>query len=111
MKPEAGVTATSPATAPETRPKSEGRPREAHSTHIQPRAPAAAAVCVAMIAIAARPFAARPEPPLKPIHPNQRMAAPVMASERLAGMSACVPQPLRRPSMMQPTRPAIPALM
>src|SRR3981189_3022160 len=35
-KPDAGVTATRPATAPETMPSSEGLPLSAHSVNIQP---------------------------------------------------------------------------
>ncbi len=90
-KPEPGVIATRPATAPEMRPRSEGLPRVFHSTAIQARAPAAAAICVTRIAITARPSAARPEPPLKPIQPNQSRQAPIMASERFAGARCCTP--------------------
>ena len=88
-KPDPGVMATRPATAPEIMPRSEGLPRVFHSVNIQATAPAAAAICVTMIAITARSLAARPEPPLKPIQPNQRSEAPMTASARFAGARCC----------------------
>ena len=40
-----------------------------------------------MIALAARPLAARPDPPLNPIHPNQSNAAPKTAYPKLCGIN------------------------
>ena len=54
--PEAGVIATSPATAPEMPPRALGFRCRIHSAHIQPRAAAAAAKWVATNALVARPM-------------------------------------------------------
>src|SRR3712207_2617950 len=82
-KPAAGVTATRPATAPETRPRRDGLPLEAHSTNSQDRPAVAVATKVLIIASAAVPLASRFDPALKPNHPTQSRAAPiiVMVSE------------------------------
>src|ERR1700737_4858590 len=69
-KPDAGVMATRPATAPDTAPSTEGLPLAIHSANIQPRAAAAVAICVTAIAMPARPFAATAEPALKPNQPT-----------------------------------------
>src|SRR5262249_10642192 len=82
-KPAAGVTATSPATAPEAAPSTVGLPRELHSVSIQPRAAAAAAVFVVVKAWTARPLAARALPALKPNHPNQSGLGRVRGSGRV----------------------------
>src|SRR5262249_20249664 len=75
-KPEAGVIATSPATAPEMMPRTLGFPLSAHSTNIQVSAAVAVAICVTAIAMPAAPFAATAEPGLKadPAAPQQRGA-------------------------------------
>src|SRR5580658_2309999 len=78
-KPEAGVMATRPATAPDTAPSTEGLPLAIHSANIQPRAAAAVAICVTDIAMPARPFAATAEPALKPNQPTQSNDAPITA--------------------------------
>src|SRR5213594_3396693 len=75
-KPEAGVMATRPATAPEAAPITLGFPPSAQLANIQERAAAAAAVFVTTNALAAWPLAAPALPALKPNQPNQRMAAP-----------------------------------
>src|SRR2546422_5223793 len=51
--PDAGVIATSPATAPEAAPSTVGLPRMAHSVNIQPSAAAAVAVLVTTNALVA----------------------------------------------------------
>ncbi len=61
-KPQAGVIATRPATAPESMPSSEGLPLAAHSTNSQDRPAAAVATKVLIIASAAEPLASRLEP-------------------------------------------------
>src|SRR5450755_4291149 len=78
-KPEAGVMATSPATAPEAAPSTEGLPLAIHSANIQPRAAAAVAICVTVIAMPARPLAATAEPALKPNQPTHSSEAPITA--------------------------------
>src|SRR3569833_263213 len=92
-KPEAGVMATRPATAPEAMPSTLGLPWLSHSLSIQARAAAAA------------------EPALKPNQPTQSIEAPITVSTRLCGGMAVVGQPLRLPRTSAATRPAIPALM
>src|SRR5262247_3934864 len=84
-KPDAGVIATSPATAPEAAPSIVGLPVLIHSASIQPRAASDAAVCVAMNALEASPFAPSAEPALNPNQPTHSMAAPITAKGRLCG--------------------------
>src|SRR6201996_9346657 len=69
-KPDAGVIATSPATAPEMQPSTEGLPLAIHSANIQPSAAAAVAICVTAIAMPARPLAPTADPALKPNQPT-----------------------------------------
>jgi hypothetical protein len=72
-KPEAGVMATSPATAPEMAPRALGLPLWIHSATLQPMAAAAVAKCVLTKALVARPpsidGASGVEP--EPAHPQQ----------------------------------------
>src|SRR5437899_4531999 len=76
-KPEAGVMATRPATAPETTPSTEGLPRVTHSANIQASAAVAVANCVTAIAMPALPLAAAAEPALKPNQPTHSSEAAV----------------------------------
>src|SRR5580704_8643644 len=78
-KPDAGVIATRPATAPEAAPSTDGLPLAIHSANIQPRAAAAVAICVTVIAMPARPLAATAEPALKPNQPTHSSEAPITA--------------------------------
>src|SRR5580693_10252011 len=82
-KPEAGVMATRPATAPDAAPSTEGLPLAIHSANIQPSAAAAVAICVTAIAIPARPLAAVAEPALNPNQPTQSSEAPMTARDKL----------------------------
>src|SRR4030043_1774962 len=84
-KPEAGVMATSPATAPEATPRTVGLPRYTHSAIIHERAAAAVEIWVTTKALVAREPDATALPPLKPNHPNQRSAAPSRVMVRLWG--------------------------
>src|SRR5664280_1406202 len=84
-KPEAGVIATSPATAPETAPSTDGLPLVIHSAKAHPRAAAAVAICVTAIAMPARPPAEVAEPALKPNQPTHSNEAPITAKARLYG--------------------------
>ena len=61
-KPEAGVMATRPATAPEMMPRTDGLPRVTHSANIQAMAAAAEANCVTAIAMPALGLAPTAEP-------------------------------------------------
>jgi hypothetical protein len=84
-KPDAGVMATRPATAPEMMPSTEGLPLKIHSANIQPNAANAVAICVVSIAKPARPSAATAEPALKPNQPTHSIDAPISESTRLCG--------------------------
>src|SRR5215470_15652741 len=82
-KPAAGVTATRPATQPESAPRSDGLPLIIHSRNIHDSAAAAVATKELVIASAAPPLASRLEPALKPNQPTHSSEAPiiVMVSE------------------------------
>src|SRR5439155_22288898 len=82
-KPEAGVIATSPATAPDAAPRTVGLPRWNHSASIQPSVAAAAAVLVTTKALVARPPAVSALPAVNPNQPTQSIAAPATVSGRL----------------------------
>ena len=110
-KPEAGVMATRPATAPEMMPSTLGLPRPIHSANIQASAAAAVAICVTTMAMPARPSAASSEPALKPNQPTHSSEAPMTESTRLCGAMLSWPKPTRLPRTMAQTRPATPALM
>src|SRR6266566_2183729 len=84
-KPEAGVMVPSPATAPETMPRTEGLPRLHHSHAIQVSAPAEAARWVEAIAITARGLAPSADPPLKPNQPTHNSPVPTTAIDRSNG--------------------------
>src|SRR5438445_3462409 len=96
-KPDAGVIATSPATAPDAAPSTVGFPRAIHSVNIQPSAADAAAVLVARKALAASAFASSALPALKPNQPNQSSAAPMTVIGRLCGCIGWWPYPRRLP--------------
>src|SRR5262249_40888203 len=76
-KPEAGVMATRPATAPEMMPRTLGFLCTSHSANIQASAAAAVAICVTAMAIPARVPADTAEPALKPNQPTHRREAPI----------------------------------
>src|SRR5262249_60169008 len=104
-KPEAGVMATRPATAPLAAPSTVGFPLWSHSADIQESAAAAVAVLVATKALVARPFAATALPALKPNQPTQRSAAPVTVRGRLCGGMGSAPKPNRLPTTIPRTEP------
>src|SRR4051812_49945698 len=87
-KPEAGVMATNPATAPEIPPTTLGLPLRIHSAAAQPIAAATEAKCVATNALAARPPAARALAALEPNHPTPRRHAPTKQRTTLPGRIA-----------------------
>src|ERR1035438_6854177 len=83
--PEAGVIATSPATAPEIAPRTLGLPLRIHSANIQPRDAVAVAKWVATKALVASPEAARALPALNPNQPTHNMQAPMTLKTTLCG--------------------------
>src|SRR6185436_3998432 len=97
-KPEAGVIATNPATAPEIAPRTVGLPDFIHSAITQPSVAAAAAKCVAMKALLASVPALSALPALKPNQPTHSRAAPMTLITTLCGGMATEPKPLRLPS-------------
>src|SRR5437899_3409837 len=109
--PEAGVMATSPATAPEAAPSTVGLPRAVHSVNIPPRAAAAVAVLVTTKALVASAPALIALPALKPNQPNQRRAAPATVSGRLCGGMGSRPYPRRRPTTSAAASAETPELM
>src|SRR6185436_14702466 len=110
-KPDAGVTATRPATQPETAPSSEGLPLKIHSANIHDSAAAAVATNELIIASGAPPVASRLEPALKPNQPTHSSAAPTMVRTSECGGISSLPKPVRLPTQSAPTRPAMPELM
>ena len=76
-KPDAGVMATRPATAPVAAPSTVGLRLRSQSMMTHPIAAAAVAVLVLMNAETASSFAASALPALNPNQPNHRSAAPV----------------------------------
>jgi len=82
-KPEAGVIATRPATAPEQMPITVGLPRWNHSTSIHTKAAVAVANCVTAIAMPACSPAVTAEPALKPNQPTQSIPAPIKVSHHI----------------------------
>src|SRR5580704_10395164 len=95
--PEAGVMATSPATAPEMAPSALARPFLSHSAALQPSAAAAVAKCVATNALVARLLAARALPALNPNQPTHNKQAPMKLSTTLCGGIGCFGYPVRFP--------------
>src|SRR3954471_4812449 len=90
-KPDAGVIATKPATAPEIMPSTDGFPATAHSKNIQASAAAAVAICVTAIAMPAFTPAQTAEPALKPNQPTHSKDAPISENTRLCGAMFSLP--------------------
>src|SRR5438270_10951578 len=84
-KPEHGVMATRPATAPDAAPSVVALPSLMRSTRSQPSMAAAAARWVFMKACTAVRLAARAEPALYPYHPNHKLPMPRSGYGRLRG--------------------------
>src|SRR2546427_12268243 len=92
-KPDAGVIATRPATAPAAAPSTLGAPLCSHETVIHVSAAIAAAVLVTTKAFAARPPAGIALPALKPNQPNQRSGPPRDGHVASGGALASRPEP------------------
>src|SRR5882672_3729268 len=84
-KPDAGVIATRPATAPEIIPSTDGFLATSHSENIQLSEAAAVAICVAAAAMPAFTFAVTADPALKPNQPTHSRDAPITLRARLCG--------------------------
>src|SRR5438128_4378472 len=97
-KPQAGVMATRPATAPDAAPRGVDFPSLTFSTPIQASRAAAVAVLVLRNAWAARLLAPSADPALKPNQPNHRMPAPSTVKGTLCGSIEVPGQPLRLPA-------------
>src|SRR6267142_424734 len=110
-KPEAGVIATRPATAPDAAPSIVGLPDRIHSASIHPNAASAAAVCVTTNALVASAPAPRAEPALNPNQPTHSSDAPRTVNGRLCGGVATFPKPTRFPIIRTATRAEMPELM
>src|ERR1700744_4743734 len=78
-KPDAGVMATRPATAPEIAPRTDGLPLVIHSANLQPSAAAAGPIWVTALPMPARPLAATADPALNPNQPTHSRDAPMTA--------------------------------
>ena len=82
-KPDAGVMATRPATAPEQMPMTVGFRGMIHSTNIQVKPATAVAIWVTVIAMPACMPAVTAEPALKPNQPTHSSEAPMKVSTML----------------------------
>src|SRR5919201_4475450 len=110
-KPDAGVIATSPATAPEAAPTVEGLPVCPQDTSAHVTAAMPVATWVATNALVAFVAAAAAEPALNPNQPNHSSAAPSTTSDTLCGSIGILPYPSLRPSMRAITSPDQPDVM
>src|ERR1700753_1732160 len=90
-KPEAGVTATRPAPAPDSMPSSDGLPLSAHSANSHATAAAQVATKVLSIASAVVPLDSRLEPALKPNQPTHSSEAPIMVMVSECGAIRSLP--------------------
>src|ERR1035437_9690883 len=95
--PEAGVIATSPATAPEITASADGLPLRIHSATVHPIAAAAAPKCVATNAEVASVPAARADPALNPNQPTHSKQAPIKLSTTECGCIDIFGYPMRLP--------------
>src|SRR5687768_11982722 len=86
--PDAGVIATSPATAPEIPPSTLGLPLRIHSMNSHPSVAAAAPKCVATKALDASDPEPSALPALKPNQPTHNRHAPMKLNTRLCGFMA-----------------------
>src|SRR5262245_47737076 len=83
--PHAGVITTSPATAPEQKPRMLGLPLTSHSAIGHTNEATAVARVVVVKALAATTSAATALPALKPYHPTHNIPVPIIHSTMLCG--------------------------
>src|SRR5437588_12175929 len=99
--PQAGVITTSPATAPEQKPRMLGLPFRTYSAIAHANEATAVARVVVMKALAATPSAATALPALKPYQPTHNIPVPTMQSTMLCGAIGLLPNPMRLPKIRQ----------
>jgi hypothetical protein len=109
-KPQAGVMATSPDTAPDAAPSVVAWPSRSLSMMIQPSSAQAVAVLVFMNAMPASWPADSAEPALNPNQPNHSRPAPSSTNGTLCGRKLPPGQPRRRPRTSATATAAAPAL-
>src|SRR4051812_2622506 len=109
-KPEAGVIATIPATAPEAAPTALVFLVCIQEMSIQVTIAAQVAVLVTTKALDARKLAPRALPALNPNQPNQRRPAPRTTKGTLCAGMGSWPWPLRLPTTRAAASAAMPAL-
>ena len=90
-KPQAGVIATRPATAPDAAPSIDGLPLNIHSANIHDSTAAAVATSVLTNASAAVSAASSADPALKPNQPTHSSDAPIIVNVRLCGAIESLP--------------------
>src|SRR5262245_37536768 len=101
--PQAGVITTSPATAPEQKPRMLGLPRSTYSAIAHENEATAVASVVVVKALAAMPSAATALPALNPYHPTHSMPVPIMHRVMLCGRNGSFPKPVRLPRIRHST--------
>src|SRR5215475_6974958 len=109
--PQAGVITTSPATAPEQKPRTLGLPRSAYSSMAHVNEATAVASVVVVNAFAAIPSGASALPALKPYQPTHSNPVPTMQSTILWGAMISFLNPSRCPRRTHNTRADQPELM
>src|SRR5258706_1512949 len=100
-KPQAGVITTSPAKAPEQKPRMLGLPLNNHSAIGQTNEATAVASVVVVKALAATTSAATALPALNPYQPTQSIPVPMAQSTMLCGAKFSLPKPMRLPRIKQ----------
>src|SRR4029079_7899904 len=94
---------TSPATAPEQKPKMLGLPLVTYSIIAQVNDATAVASVVVIKAFAAIPSAATALPALNPYHPTHSIPVPTIVKTRLWGANIFYPKPPRLPRIRHST--------
>src|SRR5215475_303047 len=102
--PQAGVMTTSPATAPEQKPRTLGLPFNIHSAIGHTNEATAVAMVVVVKALAATTSAATALPALKPYQPTHNMPVPMEQSTMLCGGIGSLGNPNRLPRIKQRMR-------
>src|SRR4051812_46892256 len=98
--PQAGVITTSPATAPEQKPRMLGLPRNTYSAIAHTNDATAVAIVVVVKAFAAMTSEATALPALKPYQPTQSIPVPTIQRTMLCGGMGSLPKPRRLPRIM-----------
>src|SRR5688572_14369355 len=91
--PQPGVITTSPATAPEQKPRMLGFPFSRYSAIAHENEATAVARVVVVNALAATPSAPTALPALNPYHPTHSIPVPIMHRTMLCGLNGSFPKP------------------